>query len=166
MRRLKQSSDVISICLNPKWLPSGRQTPLLSPLITDVVCCITIMASQRGRCPQNIISVMHNVFSTSICIFVIFKSLCTSLGWWVCCNGSPAGHLTSVCLYYFSVVWSKMAPLPYGIWHFWAPPHAPQQSGGSLQWRGNLRGWQQAACSGTTPAVCVTVTPASCVKLG
>lgn len=104
-----QSSYVISICLNPKWLPSGHQKLQPSPLISDFMCCVAIMTSQRG-CSLNIISVMHNIVSVSIRPFAIFKSLCSSLWWWVNRNGSPAGHLTRVCLYYFSAVWSKMAP--------------------------------------------------------
>lgn len=119
MQRLKQSSYVISIWLNPKWLPSGRQTRLLSPLIGDFICSMG-----GGAQPENIISAMHNIVSMSICLFVIFRSLCTALWWWVSCNGSPAGHLTPVCLYYFRVVWSKMAP-PMGFVTSESPPPPP-----------------------------------------
>lgn len=67
-----------------------------------------------GLQPENIISVLHNIISPSIRLFVIFKSLCTSPWWWVSSNGSPAGHLTPVRLHYLSVVWSKRAP-PMGF---------------------------------------------------
>lgn len=67
---------------------------------------------------ENIISVMHNIVPVSIRLFVIFKSLWTSLS----CNGAPAGHLTPVCPYYFTVVWSKMAP-PMGFVTSECPPH-------------------------------------------
>lgn len=90
-----------------------------------------------GPPPGNIIPVMHNIVSVSICLFVIFKSLCTSLWWRVSCNGSAAGHLTPVCLYYFSAVWSKMVPpLGFATSEF-PPPRAPQQRGGFTRWRGS-----------------------------
>lgn len=52
-----------------------------------------------GLQPENIISVIHNI--DSIHLYIILE---TPPYLAVSCDGAPAGHLTSVSLYYFSVV--------------------------------------------------------------
>lgn len=62
----------------------------------------------------------HKVIGCSLTevatLYIVCKSPLTTLWWWVSCNGSPAGHLTPVFWYDFSVVWCKMAP-PYSRVH-------------------------------------------------
>lgn len=87
-----------------------------------------------GLQPENIISVIHNI--DSIHLYIILETPPPHLA--VSCDGAPAGHLTSVGLYYFSVVWSKMVP-PVGIVTrdpsspHPAPPCALEHSGGFLR---------------------------------
>lgn len=109
----------------------------------------------------NIISVMHNIVSKSICLFVIFKLLCTSLWWWLSCYGSPAGHLTPSQ----SFTPMRFDPKCVSMWDSMGPPCCPY----AAEWwfpvvERESRGWQQASRSGRTPVVCETVTPASCAK--
>lgn len=93
---------------------------------------------------------------TNYCLCIYTSSLrpFLSLWSWPSCYGSPAGHLTPARLYYFCVVWSKMAacgPAQTAVWF----PAVKRAS----------RAWQQAACSGRSPVEREPVMPASCVKL-
>lgn len=76
MWHLKQPSNVISMCLNPKCFLSGCETLIAGFYLPHRCNCLSVGLQQ-----VNIISVTHTNVSISIYEFVIFKMFCTLLLW-------------------------------------------------------------------------------------